>query len=70
MAMLTILVDHMKRIEHLAMIAHDLGRIFEFLGIVSFLPFLVLFIFGEWDLVLPMATVPAAVWPTSSVTAS
>lgn len=48
----------MKRIEHLAMIAHDLGLIFEFLGIASFLPFLVLFIFGEWNLILPMATVP------------
>lgn len=48
----------MKRIEHLAMIAHDLGLIFEFLGMTSCLPFLVLFIFGEWDLLLPMATVP------------
>jgi Trk-type K+ transport system membrane component len=48
----------MKRIEHLAMIAHDMGLIFEFLGIVSFLPFLVLVIFGEWNLILPMATAP------------
>ena len=48
----------MKRIERLAMIVHDMGLIFEFLGIVSFLPFLVLVIFGEWDLVLPMATAP------------
>ena len=44
----------MKRFAHLAMIAHDMGLIFEFLGIVSFLPFLVLAIFKEWDLVLPM----------------
>ena len=48
----------MKRIEHLAMIAHDMGLIFEFLGIASFVPFLVLAIFQEWDLVLPMATAP------------
>lgn len=48
----------MKRTGHLAMIAHDMGLIFEFLGIVSILPFLVIFIFGEWNLVLPMATVP------------
>jgi len=48
----------MKRIEHLAVIAHDLGLIFEFLGIASLLPFLVLIIFGEWNLLLPMATVP------------
>jgi trk system potassium uptake protein len=48
----------MKRIGHLAMIVHDMGLIFEFLGIVSFLPFLVLVIFGEWNLILPMATAP------------
>ncbi len=48
----------MKRIEHIAMIAHDMGLIFEFLGVVSFLPFLVLVIFREWNLILPMATAP------------
>jgi trk system potassium uptake protein TrkH len=48
----------MKRTGHLAMIAHDMGLIFEFLGVVSLLPFLVLAVFGEWDLVLPMATAP------------
>jgi trk system potassium uptake protein TrkH len=48
----------MKRNGHLAMIAHDMGLIFEFLGIASILPFLVLALFGEWDLFLPMATVP------------
>ena len=48
----------MKRLEHIAMIAHDMGLIFEFLGVVSFLPFLVLVIFREWNLILPMATAP------------
>jgi trk system potassium uptake protein len=48
----------MKRLEHLAMIAHDMGLIFEFLGFVSLVPFLVLVIFHEWDLILPMATAP------------
>jgi trk system potassium uptake protein len=48
----------MTRIEHIAMIAHDMGLIFEFLGIASLLPFLVLAAFGEWDLLLPMATAP------------
>jgi trk system potassium uptake protein TrkH len=48
----------MKRIEHIAMIAHDMGLIFEFLGIASLLPFLVLAIFGEWNMLLPMATAP------------
>ena len=48
----------MKRIEHITMIAHDMGLIFEFLGIVSLLPFLVLIIFHEWGMILPMATAP------------
>ncbi len=48
----------MKSIEHIVMIAHDMGLIFEFLGIASLLPFLVLVIFGEWDMLLPMASAP------------
>ena len=48
----------MKRIEHIAMIAHDMGLIFEFLGIASLVPFVVLAIFQEWDLLLPLATAP------------
>jgi trk system potassium uptake protein len=48
----------MKRFGHLAMIAHDMGRIFEFLGVVSLLPFLVIVIFHEWNLIVPMATAP------------
>jgi trk system potassium uptake protein TrkH len=49
----------MKRTGHLAMIAHDMGVIFEFLGVMSLLPFLVLVIFGEWNLLFPMAAAPA-----------
>jgi trk system potassium uptake protein len=48
----------MKRFEHLAMIAHDMGLIFEFLGLASLIPFFVLAVFGEWDLLIPMATAP------------
>jgi trk system potassium uptake protein TrkH len=48
----------MTRIEHIAMIAHDMGLIFEFLGLASLLPFLVLVVFKEWNLLLPMATAP------------
>ncbi|MGB7788082.1 TrkH family potassium uptake protein [Methanoregula sp.] len=48
----------MKRTEHLAMIAHDMGLIFGFLGIASLVPFLVLIVFHEWNLILPMATAP------------
>jgi trk system potassium uptake protein TrkH len=48
----------MKRIEHIAMIAHDVGRIFEFLGVASLVPFLVLILFREWNMLLPMASAP------------
>jgi trk system potassium uptake protein TrkH len=48
----------MKRIEHIAMIAHDMGLIFEFLGFVSLLPVLVLVIFREWDMFLPVISAP------------
>ena len=48
----------MKRIEHIAMIAHDMGLIFEFLGLASLLPFLILVIFQEWDMFIPMASAP------------
>ena len=48
----------MRRFEHLAMIVHDMGLIFEFLGLVSLIPFLVLIIFREWNLIIPMATAP------------
>ena len=48
----------MTRLENLAMIAHDMGLIFEFLGLVSIVPFLVLAIFQEWDMLVPMASVP------------
>ena len=48
----------MKRIDHITTIAHEIGRIFEFLSIATLLPFLVLVIFREWDLFLPMASAP------------
>ncbi|MDO8873833.1 MAG: TrkH family potassium uptake protein [Methanoregula sp.] len=48
----------MKRIENIAIIAHDMGVTFNFLGIASLLPFLVLVIFREWDMLLPMASAP------------
>jgi len=48
----------MRRIEHLAMIAHDMGVIFEFLGVVTLVPFAVLIFYQEWDLVIPMASAP------------
>jgi len=48
----------MKRTEHLAAIAYDIGYVFEFLAVASLLPFAVLAIFREWDMIIPMASVP------------
>jgi trk system potassium uptake protein TrkH len=48
----------MKRIEHLAAISHDIGRVFQFLGIASLLPFVVLVIFQEWGMLIPLASAP------------
>jgi trk system potassium uptake protein TrkH len=49
----------LTRFEHIAMIAHDMGLIFEFLGVASLLPFLVMAAFGEWRLFFAMASAPA-----------
>jgi trk system potassium uptake protein TrkH len=49
----------MKRWEHLAMIAHDMGIVFQYLGLTTLIPLLVLAYFQEWRLFLPMAMVPA-----------
>jgi trk system potassium uptake protein TrkH len=48
----------MKRREHLAIIAYDMGVIFEFLGVITLVPLIVLLIFREWEMFLPMVTVP------------
>ena len=48
----------MKRREHLAIIAHDMGSIFQLLGLACFMPFAVLLFFREWDMVLPMLSAP------------
>lgn len=48
----------MKRLETMAIIAHDMGVIFEFLGVITLVPLVVLLIFGEWDMLVPMASVP------------
>jgi len=48
----------MRRFEHLAIIAHDMGVIFEYLGVITLVPFVVLIIYREWDLIIPMGMVP------------
>ncbi|MDD1673589.1 MAG: hypothetical protein LUP99_04185 [Methanomicrobiales archaeon] len=47
----------MKRREHLAMIAHGMGIIFELLGLITLTPFIVLVLYREWSMILPMASV-------------
>lgn len=48
----------MKRLGHLAIVAHDMGLIFEFLALVTLVPFIVLIIYREWEMILPMSSVP------------
>lgn len=48
----------MKRYQHLAMIAHDMGIVSEMLGAVTLTPFIVLVIFQEWNMLIPMLSVP------------
>lgn len=48
----------MRRLETLAIIAHDMGVIFEFLGMITLVPLLGIIIFGEWDMLVPMVSVP------------
>lgn len=49
----------MKRIEYLAIIGHDIGLVFRYLGIVTVLPLAVALLYGEWGMILPMGVVPA-----------
>lgn len=48
----------MHRIEQFSMIAGDMGRILRFISIGASLPLFVAAIYGEWNVFLPMATVP------------
>lgn len=49
----------MDRIEQFSAIAHDIGDIFRYIGVITAVPLLVTVIYREWDMVLPMASVPA-----------
>jgi len=48
----------MDRIEHFSSIAPDMGSIFRYISIGAAVPLVVALIYGEWDMLLPMATVP------------
>ena len=49
----------MQRLEHLSTIIADLGDIFTFIAPFTAVPIIVAVLFSEWDMLLPMAAVPA-----------
>ncbi len=48
----------MDRIELFSTIAPDIGDIFRYISIVTAVPLLVALIYQEWEMILPMASVP------------
>jgi trk system potassium uptake protein TrkH len=49
----------MQRLEHLSTIIADLGDIFTFIAPLTAVPIIVAVLFSEWNMLLPMAAVPA-----------
>jgi len=50
----------MQRLRHLSTIIADIGDIFILVAPLTVLPGIVALIYAEWDMLLPMASVPAA----------
>ena len=48
----------MDRIEWFSIIARDIGSIFRFVSVATAVPLVVAVIYREWDMILPMVTVP------------
>lgn len=48
----------MNRLAQFSVIADDLGNVFRFISIGTCIPIIVSVIYGEWDMILPMALVP------------
>jgi trk system potassium uptake protein len=49
----------MHRLEHLSTIFADLGDIFTFIAPLTAVPIIIAVLFSEWNMLLPMAAVPA-----------
>jgi len=49
----------MQRFEHISTIVADLGDIFTFITPLTAVPIIVAILFSEWNMILPMMTVPA-----------
>ncbi|ABN57861.1 MULTISPECIES: TrkH family potassium uptake protein [Methanoculleus] len=52
----------MDRIEQFSIIAADIGSIFKYMSIATALPLVVAVIYGEWDMILPMVSVPVVLF--------
>jgi len=48
----------MNRLAQFSVIADDLGNVFRFISAATCIPIIVSLIYGEWDMILPMAAVP------------
>jgi trk system potassium uptake protein len=57
----------MRRLGYLSTIIADLGDIFTFTAPVTCVPLIVAVLFSEWNMLLPMATVPALFFITGTV---
>jgi trk system potassium uptake protein TrkH len=52
----------MDRIEWFSIIARDIGSIFRFVSVATAVPLVVAVIYREWDMILPMASVPTVLF--------
>ena len=59
----------MDRIEQFSTIAPDIGNIFRYISTVTAVPLLVALIYREWEMVLPMASVPVTLFLLGSLLA-
>jgi len=57
----------MDRIERFSIIAPDIGNIFRFMSAATALPLVVAVIYREWEMILPMISVPAVLFLLGSL---
>lgn len=57
----------MNRLAQFSIIADDLGNVFRFISAGTCIPLIVSVIYREWDMILPMATVPVILFLLGSL---
>ncbi|UUX93433.1 TrkH family potassium uptake protein [Methanoplanus endosymbiosus] len=57
----------MNRLEQFSIIADDLGTVFRFLSVGTIFPLLIALYYQEWDMLVPMALVPVALFILGTV---